>query len=457
MTHINANISRRDLVKALAGVGLLSSAGAERVLAQSGAAPYRILLVALQHGWGISAGSNQAMSGEENAFSFPAGLAPLNKIKDQCVVVDGLLTLGHWGNNHDLSYADIFTGGVPMGETGSSFESHMPLSQTPSLDFLLQEASGKPTLRLSAGYRSWGVQHHPLSIDRSGNVLPFYTSAFDAYSSVFKNLSATPGSGGAGVDDAEALLVNSIFSSIRNPAQRQMTGLGGSEQEKIRRYLQAINSVEDRRKPVVAFNGGYTLADVPVKGQNRLVDTAHYLDMIKVAFANNLTTSAVLGIGDIHSISQFHHDHAHANTDVWWNTRIEFADMMAEFARSLAAITDVDGRSLLDNTLIVLSGEVGDGRHDVLRKGHILIGGGSRIQTGRYMKLELIEGQANIDKLMREDAKGVAQPQVNFGNKKAMRVGSRTNADLLRDIGNIAGLSLSEFGLPTQNKGYVLL
>src|SRR5690606_37241123 len=144
------------------------------------------------------------------------------------------------------------------------------------------------------------------------------------------------------------------------------------------RYIQAISSVEDKRKPGVALNGGYTLSETPVKGQNRLADIEHYLDMIKVAFANNLTTTAVLGIGDIHSISQFHHEHAHGNTDTWWDTRVDFASRIANFVGDLAAITDVDGRSLLDNTLIVLSGEVGDGRHDVLRKGHILVGGGSR-------------------------------------------------------------------------------
>lgn len=455
MKDITANISRRDLIKSLAGVGLLSTLGAEKLLAQTDTAPFRVLFVALQHGWGISGGSNQAMDGDETNFSFPSGLAPLNAIKDQCLVIDGLLTLGNWGNNHDLSYADIFTGGVPQGATGSAFDSHMPLSVTPSLDYLLQQASGKPTLRLSAGYRSWGVRYHPLSIDGAGNVLPFYTTAFDAYTSTFKSL---PTAQDGGVDDTEALLVNSIFSTIRNPAQRQLDALGGgSEQEKIRRYLQAINSVEDKRKPQVAFDGGYTLAEVPEKGQSRLADLEHYLDMIKVAFANNLTTTAMLGIGDIHPIAQFHHEHAHGNTNTWWETRVEFAATIADFARSLAVITDVDGRSLLDNTLIVLTGEVGDGQHNVLRKGHILVGGGSRINTGRYMKLDVIQGQANIDQLMREDAKGIPRPQIAYGNKRTMQIGSRTNADLLREIGNVAGLSLSEFGLPSQNKGDIQL
>lgn len=455
MKNIDAKISRRDLIKTLAGIGLLTNTSAERLLASTATAPYRVLLVALQHGWGISGSSNQMMTGTEYDFRFPTGLAPLNAVRDKCVVVDGLLTLGHWGNNHDLSYADIFTAGVPVGETSSSLDSNMPLSRTPSLDFLLQEFSKKPTLRLCAGYRSWGVQYHPLSFDRSGTVLPFYTTALDAYNSVFKNLPTD--SGGSSGSDLELQLVNSIFSTIKNPAQRQLASLGTNEQEKIKRYLQAVASVEEKRKPVVAFDGGHKLAQIPVRGQSRLTDLAHYLDMIKVAFANNLTASAVLGIGDIHSISQFHHDHAHNNTDTWWTTRTEFAQIMRDFTLSLAAITDVDGRSLLDNTLIVLTGEVGDGRHDVLRKGHILIGGGSRVTTGRYLKLATVQGGTNISKLMREDASGKPQPQITFGNRNDMQVGVRTNADLMRDIGNIAGLSLSEFGLPTQNKGYVLI
>ncbi|MCR6652448.1 MAG: DUF1552 domain-containing protein [Cellvibrionaceae bacterium] len=455
MSKINSTISRRDLIKSLAGIGLLSSVGAEQLLAQSSSAPYRVLLVALQHGWGISGNSNQKMSGEEYEFSFPTGLSPLNAIKQHCVVVDSLLTLGQWGNNHDLSYADIFTGGVLHGASSSAYDSQMPLSTKPSLDFLLQEASGKPTLRLSAAYRSWGVQYHPISFDRSSNVLPFYTTALDAYNSVFKNLPDS--GGGTPIDSGEARLVDSIFSTIKNPALRQEAALGGNEREKIRRYLEAITSVEDKRKPIVAFSGGHKLANVPVRGQDRFKDLEHYLDMIKVAFANNMTTSAVLGIGDIHPISQFHHDHAHNNTQVWWDTRQEFAATIANFANSLAAITDTDGRTLLDNTLIVLTGEVGDGTHDVLSKGHILVGGGSRIQTGRILKTPRISGSANLNGLMRENISGGTSKQLAWVNTNTAVLGNRTNADLMRDIGNIAGLNLQEFGLPTQNKGYVLL
>jgi hypothetical protein len=454
MSKINATISRRDLIKSLAGVGLISSLRAEELLALTPSAPYRVLLVALQHGWGVSDGSNQKMTGADYDFSFPVGLAPFNAIKDKCVVIDALLTLGEWGNNHDLSYADMFTGGVLFGATSSAYDSQMPLSTTPSLDYLLQEESGKPTLRLSAGFRSWGVRYHPVSFDRSSNVLPFYTTALDAYNSVFKNLPDSDG--GSPSNAAETHLVNSIFSMMQNPAERQVDALGSSEREKIRRYLEAISSVKDKRKPVIDIGGGHKLAAIPERGQDHFKDLDHYLDMIKVAFANNMTTSAVLGIGDIHPIAQFHHDHAHNNSSIWWDTRTQFADSIAKFASSLDAITDVDGRSVLDNTLIVLSGEVGDGTHDILAKGHILIGGGSRLQTGRFLQPERVTGGSNLDKLQREHINGSTRKQLSWINKNTAKISSRTNADLLRDVGNLAGLNLKEFGLPTQNRGFVL-
>ena len=111
----------------------------------------------------------------------------------------------------------------------------------------------------------------------------------------------------------------------------------------------------------------------------------------------------------------------------------------------------------LDPDVIVLSGEVGDGQHDVVNKGHILFGrAGGKLETNRFLKQQLVQGHANITGLMREDIDGSLQRQLNWGSYHTMRVGSRTNADLLREVGSLAGLQLSQFGLPSQNKGSVL-
>lgn len=179
--------------------------------------------------------------------------------------------------------------------------------------------------------------------------------------------------------------------------------------------------------------------------------------MIKVGFANGITNTAVLGIGDMHGIDKFHHEHAHGDTEIWWETRRQFADYIATFVKDLAAIEDVDGRTLLDNTIIVLSGEVGDGQHDVLNKGHILFGhAGGKLETNRLIKPMPVQGYSSITGLMREDGDGVLQRQLNWGSYHTMQVSGRTNADLLREVGNLAGLQLSQFGLLSQNKGSVL-
>ncbi len=449
--------SRRSFIKRLATVGALSSLNAESLLAQSNTAPVRVLLVALQHGWGLSGTSNRFMSGTETDFSFPDGLDPFNTIKQHAVVVDGLLTLGLWGNNHDLSYADIFTAGVPQGEESSAFDGHMPLSATPSLDYLLQQESGLGSFRFSTGYRSWGVQHHPLSFDNNGGVLPFFTKASDAYDSIFRNLPDSPDGVANANDVREAQLRQRLFEFIRTPAQGSVNTLSNTEQEKLDRYLLAVNDVEGKKEVSVGYSGNERLARIPSSDQSRFDDLRDYLDMVKVGFANNLTTSAVLGIGDISGIAQFHHNHAHGNTDTFWDTRRTFAQYITDFVNELERTPDVDGNSLLDNTAIVLTGEVGDGGHNIINKGHIVLGGGGgNIQTGRFLKQTLVQGASNIQSLQREDINGTPQRQIGFGNQHTQMAGSRTNADLLREIGNIAGLNLTEFGLPSQNKGSVL-
>ncbi|MDZ7923085.1 MAG: DUF1552 domain-containing protein [Marinagarivorans sp.] len=450
MSIIKSGLSRRDVIKGLGAVGLLSSLRAEQLLAQTGATPVRVLCVVLQHGWGIASDSNRFLSGDGSDYRFPDGLDPFNSIKDRCVAIENLRTLGEWGNNHDLSYADVLTAGVLQGTQSSSFDGHMPLSVTPSLDFLLQERSGQNSFRFSAGYRSWGVQYHPVSFDRNATVLPFYTKASDAYGSLFKNI---PDAGTGTASNSEAALLQKVFSMIKNPAPGYIESLPASEKAKIERYLLAVDDLQGKKSAVVGYAGSERLKAIPVAGQSHTENLASYLDMVKVGFANQMTTSAVVGIGDINDIADFHHTHAHANSDIWWNTRRAFAQTIVSFVNELDQIIDTDGRTLLDNTLILLSGEVGSGSHNIVRKGHILIGGGAhRLNSGRRLVAPVVTDRAERDALVRESANGTMVRQVVWSGS----AGARTNADLLREIGNIAGLKLKEFGLPSQNSGDVL-
>ena len=456
MLKLHDTLNRRTLIKGLGVAGLISSTRVEQLMAATSPAPLRVLFVAMQHGWGISGDSNRSMTGTESEFAFPDGLEPFDSIRDKCTVIDGLLTLGHWGNNHDLSYADMLTAGVPVGVEGSDFSSRMASSVMPSLDYLLEELSGKLSYRFSAYYRSWGAAHNPVSFDRKSTVLPYYAYANDAYASLFANLKEDDFDMGGTASGDESAMLKQVFDFLRVPANAQVQGLGAGQKEKLERYLLAVENLQVKVVTPTSYSGGERLENIPVGKQTHLENLDNYLEMIKVGFANDFTRSAVLGVGDINDIPLFHHEHAHANDDIYWGTRRQYAQKIVSFANTLDAIVDFDGRSLLDNTLIVLTGEVGDGSHDVLKKGHILVGGGARYATGRYLNQPLVSGFSNIQSLLREDINGTLQKQVGFGNFHSLKAGTRTNADLMREIGNLAGLNLMEFGLPSQNKGNVL-
>ncbi|BCE03520.1 DUF1552 domain-containing protein [Marinicellulosiphila megalodicopiae] len=445
--------TRRQILKSLGATGLLSSVQINKSLAATEQAPVRVLCVALQHGWGLAGGSNRFMQGTLDEFSFPDGLDPFNTIKSQCNVVDGLLTLGQWGNNHDLSYADILTAGVLVESESSDYDSHMPMPVNASIDYLLQEASGKPAFRFSAGYRSWGVQYHPLSFDHDLNVLPYYTTAKSAYDSIFKDLQNGGSLNLSAADQREAQIMQNVFNFIKTPANEKSAVLNSKEQQKLNQYILAVEHVENKTLTLNTYSGSERVVNIPEAGQSKLTDLDHYLEMIKVGFANDLTRSAVLGIGDIIDIADFHHEHAHGNTNTYWDTRRTYAQAISKFVTQLEKVTDFDGRPLIDNTIIVLTGEVGDGTHGILDKGNIVIGGGAHIQTGRYLK-QTIETDRNVVRnLKREDINGDLVNQIRWSDTAS----TRTNADLFREIGNIAGLELTQFGLPSQNKGNVLI
>lgn len=437
-------MNRRSIIKSLAAAGALTAMRAEQLLAQTQANPVNVLFVALQHGWGVAGGSNQQIAPDASQFgwAFPSGLAPFNRVRQHCVAVDGLMTMFHGGNAHDLSYADILTCGVPMGVESSAYDSHMPMSTTPSIDWLLQQRAGKQAFRFSAGYHSWGVPYHPLSFDSNATLQPFYTSAAAAKASLFS---------GAQASTADQRIAQGVFGLVKAPAFAGT--LNAAEQAKIAQYVAGMTAAEQKLAAAATSVG---LTAPAVAGQSSMLDLDAYLEMVRAGFATGKTDTAVLGIGDVHNIDKFHETHAHFDTPTYWQTRNDFAEKIASFVESLAVTPDSSGGMLLDNTIIVLTGEVGDGTHTLFTKGHILFGG-ARITPGRRVQPSQVPS-SGWAAMVRENVNGSMSATINpgFFGPGTDKVSSRTNADLLREVGNLAGLNLTQFGLPSQNKGSVL-
>ena len=63
-------------------------------------------------------------------------------------------------------------------------------------------------------------------------------------------------------------------------------------------------------------------------------------------------------------------------------------EQFAYLLKKLAAARDLDGRSVLDNAMVLYGGAIGDGdRHNHDDLPLVLAGGGGRPSTGRHLKL----------------------------------------------------------------------
>ncbi len=175
------------------------------------------------------------------------------------------------------------------------------------------------------------------------------------------------------------------------------------------------------------------------------------LDHVKLAFACGLTQVAVMTLSEVpHDTypwidqsgktktgkpcptEDFHQCVAHYNNDTERRLCFEGSvryqlEHIVNFAQGLDQIKEANGKTMLENTLIVITGEVGDGSHEVRQKPHILIGGRGALglRTGRYLKIPTMSGT-----LAKAGDAGSIDGDVTLNGAYS----ARTEADLLRDI-----------------------
>lgn len=465
-------LARRNFIKGMAAAGLLPALRVEQLFAQT-QAPLRVLFVVLQHGWGSGRGAVEGgnIIGSETDFELPEFWQPFNAIKDECVFVDGLRGT-FWGNAHDVSYTDVLTAAVPLeAPTPSSLGNQFPEPIGPSIDYLLEQHYNREALRFSARYRSWGQAYHPMSFNDRLQRLVYRTNAHNAYTSIFENME------NSGPDSQINPALVEVFPHLSRETQQIISQVNGSEREKLLNYLEALGSLETRVIGQVPTGGGTAqLKRIPQSGDPLDTEIDSYLDMIRVAFANDSHRVAVLGIGEEREtfdwtntngqtvtgqaqFLDFHQEIAHYNDKGDNNVRAYIgwtqynAQKVVNFVQDLQRVTDVDGSSLLDNTLVVLTGEVGNGYHDRRHKPHILIGGGHRIQRGRWYRVP----RAPADSLGSRDINGDYRSILSTTSWLNGEHSAMSHADLYVKIAQLAGMSINTFGIDRMNTGPLAL
>lgn len=196
----------------------------------------------------------------------------------------------------------------------------------------------------------------------------------------------------------------SILDFVMEDTRSMQRKMGSSDKEKLDQYLTGLREVETRIQKAERLGrpqdpARETPAGIPVDYGDHI---QLMYDMLVLAFQTDSTRVASLllahdgsnrSFGDI-GISEGHHDLSHhqnktemiqkvASIDLW------YARQFALFLKKLDAVKDIDGKTLLHNSMILYGGGNADAnRHTHSNLPVVLAGaGGGTLNTGRHQRL----------------------------------------------------------------------
>jgi hypothetical protein len=195
----------------------------------------------------------------------------------------------------------------------------------------------------------------------------------------------------------------SILDFVLTDAKAMDSKLDGRDRAKLDQYLTSVREIEQRIERAERMPVATTTADAPAGiPQSYAEHVRLMLDMLLLAFQTDSTRVATLLIAgegsnrsfaDEIGITEGHHNLTHHRNqqdmidkvrriDLW------YAQQLGGFLEKMDQIQDVDGQSLLHNSMIVYGSGNADGNHHTHTNLPILVAGsaGGALQTGRYLK-----------------------------------------------------------------------
>jgi hypothetical protein len=195
----------------------------------------------------------------------------------------------------------------------------------------------------------------------------------------------------------------SLLDFVMDDARTMQQRLGSRDKDKLEQYLTGVRDIETRIQKAERFGpakdpGIQTPSGVP-SGYAEYIQIM--FDMLVLAFQTDSTRVATLLLAHDGSNRSFpeigipegHHDLSHhfdssekiqkvSQIDLW------YVEQFAKFLQKLENTKDVDGQSLLHNSMIIYGGGNADGnRHTHTNLPLILAGsGGGTLTTGRCKK-----------------------------------------------------------------------
>jgi hypothetical protein len=194
----------------------------------------------------------------------------------------------------------------------------------------------------------------------------------------------------------------SILDFVMEDARQMESRLGAADRGKLDQYLTGVREIEQRlarAERAAQPNDVRTEAPAGIS-QDYAEHIAITFDMMLLAFQSDLTRVSTLMLShdgsnrsfDHIGITEGHHDLSHHRDDA---DRINklcqidrwYVEQLAKFLERLGDTPDVDGKTLLDNSMILYgSGNADGNRHTHSNLPIVLAGGGGgTLKTGRYV------------------------------------------------------------------------
>ena len=369
--------SRRSFFKSAAKMGLSSAAlnsgllGANMLwsrgaLAQEGPAPKRFITIHITNG---AHPNNWHAKGEGSDFTLPQGSAPLgiNGIREHCVFIDGLDGQGGHGPHHYCIANDKKT----------------------SLDIYAANTIGAET-----PFKSLHLAAYPQgSLSRiNGNGIPFDLNPVKVYDRMF------PEALGEGERDWTTIRRQGIFGANLKMLNEFKKDMNATQRDRLDLHADSIQAMSERIQRAASASGGAActrpfwdgaITDTELLDNDALTGAATELrtrlsmDLIALAFKCDLTRVATFSFGHSQAdvvlptgFTWHYAQHGYNNHLKNPQGRAWFSEQMVYLMNLLASAPDTDGRTLLDNTLIYLTSDMGNGSaHDNARMPVVLAGG----------------------------------------------------------------------------------
>lgn len=438
----------------------------------SAAVKPRLLLVHFEHGLG----EPDSVTGTETNFKLPSWLSSLEAVKQHVTVIDGVQ--GTWfGNAITASFPHLFTASADPSN-------YQP--RGPSLDAFLHDKLGKQALLAPLRFvignqrpsRTPGTGG--LCYDMQRKRLPFL-SLQQGLQDVSQKIPAALARFRSQIQ--EKLRRKQIIFELTKRLSARIPQSLPTPQMSLRKYEAALQSYQTNQlatpPPLCKAPSWKTLSDSEwglMSNKARWEESyQRHFSLLQTAFACQMTQLGVVSIqvrgsggafswtdkkgqkqssfppscqsNNYHQCALHYCGNKEPDERLFHEGGIAYhLGKLVAFAKELDTIKEANGKTMLENTMIVIMGE-STGCHITKRKTVVIIGGrgAPKLRTGRFLHVPSFTFQLKgtpDDNSLRSPVKGVS---------------SRSEADLLRELSHAMGVKVKTFGSAYLNRGSIPL